>query len=101
MKRSYTHVKILEKEILEMKAAGKTNREIAEYFGFKDKHVVKEWIKRYNRRQRNLAAGILPKRKDRTPKGYVPSEQEKDNEIKQLRMENELLRNFLYLVGRR
>ena len=43
MGRQYTHVQAVEKEMLEMKAAGKTNREIAEHFGFKDKYVVKEW----------------------------------------------------------
>ena len=40
MPRRYTHVKALEKEILEMKVRGMTNREIADHFGFKDKHVV-------------------------------------------------------------
>ena len=40
MARPYTHVQAAEKEMLEMKAEGKTNREIAEYFGFQDKYVV-------------------------------------------------------------
>jgi len=31
----------------------------------------------------------------------VPSEKEKDNEIKRLKMENELLQNFLRLAGRK
>lgn len=48
MKRTYTHIKAFEKEILEMKALGKTNRQIAEHLGLKDLSVVKEWIKRYN-----------------------------------------------------
>ena len=39
MARPYTHVQVVEKEMLEMKAAGKTNREIAEYFGFQDKYA--------------------------------------------------------------
>ena len=84
-----------------MKAAGKTNREIAEHFGFKDKYVVKEWVKRYNRKKRKMEAGIVPRRRGRPPKGYVPTEQEKDNEIRRLKMENELLRDFLRLAGRR
>ena len=101
MSRQYTHVQAVEKEILEMKAAGKTNREIAEEFEFKDKYVVKEWFKRYNRRKREKEAGIVPRRRGRPPKGYIPTEQEKDNEIRRLKMENELLRDFLQLAGRR
>ena len=101
MGRQYTHVQAVEKEMLEMKAAGKTNREIAEHFGFKDKYVVKEWVKRYNRKKRKMEAGIVPRRRGRPPKGYVPTEQEKDNEISRLKMENELLRDFLRLAGRR
>ena len=40
-KREYTHVRLLYPEIKAMKEAGKTQREIAEYYGFKDKYVVK------------------------------------------------------------
>ncbi|WP_418798755.1 imidazolonepropionase [Phascolarctobacterium faecium] len=85
MKRTYTHIKAFEKELLEMKALGKTSRQIAEHLGLKDLYVVKEWIKRYNRQQRKLSAGILPKRRSRPPKGYVSPDLEKDNEIKQLK----------------
>ena len=101
MVREYTHIKIMGKEIMEMKEAGKTNREIAEHYGYKDKYVVKGFIKRQNQRERKKEAGILPKRRGRPRKGYVLSEQEKDNEIKRLKMENELLRDFLRLAGRR
>ena len=101
MARPYTHVQAVGKEMLEMKAEGKTNREIAEYFGFQDKYVVKRWVKRYNRRMREMEAGIMPRRRGRPPKGYVPTEQEKENEIRRLKMENELLRDFLRLAGRR
>lgn len=44
---------------------------------------------------------LNPKLRGRPPKGYVPSEQDKDREIKRLRMENELLRSFLQIAGRR
>ena len=101
MSREYTKVQAVEKEMLEMKAAGKTNREIAEYLGFKDKYVVKGWIKRYHRRERKLEAGILPGQRGRPRKGSVPSEEEKEKEIQRLKMENELLRDFLRLAGRR
>ena len=101
MAREYTHIKAVEKEIFEMKKAGKTNREIAEHYGFKDKYVVKQLVSRHNRQKRYEAAGILPRRRGRPPKGYIPTEKEKDNEIKRLKMENELLRDFLHLAGRK
>ena len=69
MQRQYTHAKDVEKEMLELRAAGKTNRETAECFGFQDKYVVKEWVKRYNRRIRKIESGILPSRRGRPPKG--------------------------------
>lgn len=99
--REYTHVKLFETEILEMKESGKTHREIAEHFGFRDKYVVKEFIKRYNRVRKQVQAGIIPRLRGRPPKGYVSTEKEKDNEIKRLKMENELLRDFLHLAGRK
>ena len=40
-KRNYTHVQMLLSEIEAMIAEGKTQREVAEHFEFKDKYVVK------------------------------------------------------------
>ena len=45
-KREYTHVRLLYPEIKAKIEAGETQREIAEYYGFKDKCVVKELLKR-------------------------------------------------------
>ena len=42
-KRKYTHVQELLPSIKAMAEEGKTQREIAEYYGFKDKYVVK-WL---------------------------------------------------------
>ena len=110
MPRPYTRVKQLEKKIFEMKEEGKTNREIANYFGFKLEQI-KQLITRYNRAKRMTAAGGLPRRRGRPPKGYAPTKmeqenylrqlKEKDKEIKRLLMENELYRDFLRLDGRR
>jgi hypothetical protein len=47
-----------------------------------------------------IEAGITPRRRGRPPKGYKLTEDEKDNEIKRLKMENELLRDFLRAAGR-
>ena len=59
-KRNYTHIQALLPEIKAMLAEEKTQREIAEHFSFKDKHVVKELFKRERRKERKLEAGILP-----------------------------------------
>lgn len=97
----YTHVITVKSEILEMVGKGKTQREIAEQFGFRDKEVVKQFLKRERRKEKQKEAGIVPQRRGRPPKGYKASAAEKDNEIKRLRMENELLRDFLHAAGRR
>ena len=88
-KRDYTHVRLLYPEIKAMIGAGKTQREIAEYYGFKDKYVVKELLKRERRRN---AEGI-PKQRGRKPAKTLA---EYKYENKRLKMENELLRNIQY-----
>jgi hypothetical protein len=100
-KRRYTHIDKLGREIEQMIKAGKTQREIALYFGFKDKSVVHQYLKRQRRKENQLIAGIYPKRRGRRPNGYTPSEEEKDQEIKRLKMEVDLLRSFLQIAGRR
>ena len=99
-KGSYTHVKVLESEILAMKASGKTKREIAEHFGLKTEQV-KELLKRYRRRERKAAAGIIPRPKGRPRKDGQPPHQSEKAELERLRMENKLLRDFLQLAGRK
>jgi hypothetical protein len=94
-------MQVKKEKILIMCAEGKTQREIAEHFGFKDKYVVKEYLKRERRKERAQSYGILPRRRGRPPKGYPSTENEKDNEIKRLTMENELLRDFLHIAGRK
>ena len=101
-KRNYTHIKILEPEILAMKSLGKTKREIAEHYGLKTEQV-KELLKRYRRRERKIAAGIMPRPKGRPRKDTPPRDmiEEQAYEIKRLKMENKLLRDFLQLTGRK
>lgn len=102
-KRNYRHVQALIPEIEGMLATGKTQREVAEYFGFKDKYVVKELLKRERRKERKLEAGILPRPKGRPRKDAWPRDivAEQAYEIRRLRMENELLRDFLQSAGRK
>jgi hypothetical protein len=100
MSRSYTHVKTLEKEIFEQKAQGKCNREIRVQYGLSEIQM-RNLITRHNRAERQIEAGIVPRRRGRPPKGYKAAGSEKDNEIKRLKMENELLRDFLRASGRK
>ena len=102
-KRNYTHVQVLLPEIKAMLAEGKTQREVAEHYGFKNKQVVKKLLERERRKERKLAAGILPRpkrrpRKDGGPRNIVA---EQAYEIQRLQMENKLLRDFLHFTGRK
>lgn len=102
-KRNYTHVQALLPEIKAMVAEGKTQREVAEHYGFQDKQVVKRLLERERRKERKLEAGILPRPKGRPRKDAVPKDivAEQAYEIQRLRMENKLLRDFLYFTGRK
>ncbi len=102
-KRNYTHVQALLPEIRAMLAEGRTQREVAEYYGFQDKQVVKRLLERERRKERKLEAGILPRPKGRPRKEAVPGDivAEQAYEIQRLRMENELLRDFLRCTGRK
>ena len=102
-KRNYTHIQALLPEIKAMLAEGKTQREVAEHYGFQDKQVVKRLLERERRKERNLEAGILPRpkgrpRKDAAPRNIVA---EQAYEIHRLQMENKLLRDFLRSTGRK
>ena len=103
MPRKYSHIQEHEKEIIELRSQGMTLRQIGEKLGFTYKEM-RGFLSRYNRKQRKLAAGVPPKPKGRPPKpkgrprkGEVrePSIAEYKYEIERLKMENELLRDFL------
>ena len=86
-----------------MLGSGKTQREVAEYFGFRDKYVVKSLVKRERAKQRKREAGITIRPKGRPRKAASPRDivAEQAYEIRRLRMENELLRDFLRSTGRK
>ena len=102
MSRKYTNIEQYEKQILSMKKEGKTQREIAESLGL-EKKQIKEWFKRYRRKQAKTEAGISPRPKGRPRKDAQPRDivAEQAYEIQRLKMENELLRDFLRFVGRK
>ena len=95
MPRQYTNFEQYEETILQMKAKGCTRKEIAEKIGITPDQVH-QFLCRYNRKQRNMKAGILPKKKGRPSKSSSI-----EAEIARLRMENELLRDFLLLTERK
>ena len=94
--RKYTHIQALEPEIVAMRESGKTKREIAVHFGLSIEQV-KGVLKRCRRRERKVAAGIMPRPKGRPRKDAPPRnvEVEQAYEIQRLKMENKLLRDFL------
>ncbi len=116
MSRNYRHINEYEKEILEMRRQGKSKREICEKYGFSIKQLT-DFVTRYNRKQKKLAAGISIKPKGRPRKDGTelpPSVQQlskltqlqyelamKERHIKRLEMENELMRDFLSLTERK
>lgn len=102
-KGNYTHVQELLPEIEAMLASGKTQREVAEHFGFRDKYVVKSLMKRERAKQRKQEAGIAIRPKGRPRKEGSPRDivAEQAYEIQRLRMENKLLRDFLQSTGRK
>ena len=111
MPREYRHIEQYEKEIIELKEKGLTKREIGERFGI-SKDQVKGVLQRKRRREEKLSCGVLPKKRGRPAKDSAVTEENKlaelryklarkDARIKQLEMENELMRDFLSLTERK
>jgi len=96
-KREYTHVQALLPDIKAMVEEGKTQREIAEHYGFKDKSIVKGLLKRERKKQIQQLQRV-PKQRGRKPAKTL---QEYKYENKRLKMENELLRDFLQSMERK
>ena len=116
MPREYKHIKQFEQEILDLKEHGCSNREIGEKLGYTQKQVH-DCMTRYNRNKKKLESGVTIKPKGRPRKdgtNLPPSIQQlsklsqmqyelasKDRYIKRLKMENELMRDFLSLTERK
>ena len=86
-------------------------RQIGDRLGFSVKQL-KNFLNRYNKKQRKIAAGIALRKKGRPSKDDKCTETDKVNElkyiiarkdakIKALEMENELMRDFLSLTERK
>ena len=111
MPRKYRHIEQYTEEILRLKTEGKTRAEIGAKLGF-SKEQIHNFISRYNERQRKISAGITIQKRGRPAKDSVVPEEDtladlryklarKDARIKQLEMENKLMRDFLSLTERK
>ena len=111
MPREYRHIEQYAQEISELQKQGYSQRQIGEKLGF-SKAQIKSYIHRVRERDRKIAAGVATKKKGRPAKDSVVTEEDKladlryklarkDARIKQLEMENELMRDFLSLTERK
>ena len=100
MKQKYTKMEELAEMIFARKAAGETNREIGESYGLTKKQV-KGLVNRQNRKRQLIQQGYVLRPKGRPRKNPENEEVRRNNELIQLRMQVELLRNFLSEAGRR
>ena len=99
-KRKYTNLQILLPEIKGMIAEGKSHREIEEHFGLTGERPIHHLLKQEHRREKKLEAGVVQRPKGRPRKDGQPPKQNIETEVKRLRMENKLLRDFLQSVER-
>ena len=99
-KRRYTRIKAIEAEILRMHWEGETHRAIAEVYGL-EREQVKKFLKRHREKQALLREGQTSKPKGRPRKDGQPPRQNPETELKRLRMENKLLRDFLLSMERK
>ena len=100
MARKYKKVEQLVGIIEARSKAGETYREIGESLGL-TREEVRGAMHRHHAKERKLAAGYMMRPKGRPRKEAESEEVKRNNEVVQLRMTVELLRNFLSEAGRR
>ena len=102
MARIYQHTQELLSVIKELTAQGMSQKEIEERLGLKGSRPVHQLLMRENRKEKRMAAGIMPRPKGRPRKDEPVRDivAEQAYEIQRLKMENELLRDFLSLTGK-
>lgn len=93
MPRKYEKVKDLIPAVMSMVEEGKTRQEIANELGFESKKVVDNLLYR----AKHPKTKPIPKYRGKKPAKTL---QEYKYENKCLKMENELLRDFLSLIGK-
>ena len=100
MARRYTKVEGLTEVVRTRHEQGETYAEIASDYGL-EKKQLKQLMARRRRKERKIAAGYIPRPKGRPRKEPSREETKQHNELVKLRMQVELLRNFLSEAGRR
>lgn len=100
MARKYTKVEQLSEIVRMRHEQGETYGEIAASYGL-EKKQIRKLMERQRRKERKIAAGYIARPKGRPRKEPASEEAKRNNEIVQLRMMVELLRNFLCEAGRR
>lgn len=98
-KRKWTNMELYGSEIIRLCKAGLTRQQIADELCL-EKVQIKNWINRYKKRQSTIAERTL-KPKGRPRKDGKPPKQNIESELKRLRMENKLLRDFLRSTERK
>lgn len=93
MPRKYEKVQELLPEVKRLRDGGYTYRQVAEKLGLSDGEVVKELL----RREKRKSIQGIPAHRGRKPAKTL---QEYKYENKRLKMEVELLRDFLLLTGK-
>lgn len=99
MPRKYTKIEMLSDEIFRLKEEGKTHRQIGERYGL-TKEQIKGFVNRRNRKQRLLDKGYMLRPKGRPRKNSLDESTILQNELIELRMKVDVLRNFLCAIGR-
>ena len=94
MPRKYQHMQLLVPQIKEMLQQGKTQKEVEKVLGLTGDRPIHNLLKR--ERKKELQG--MPKQRGRKPAKTL---QEYKYENKRLKMENELLRDFLSLTERK
>jgi transposase len=97
MTRKWTDIQSMERIILQLRQQGRTRQEIANELNL-DKEQIKNWIKRYNRKQAQPSVPL--KRKGRPRKRPITESQAMALRIRELEREVELYRSFLQAAGR-
>ncbi len=99
-KRKYAKMQELLPVIRAMQAAGQSHKEIEEELGLSGDRPIHNLLKRERRKQARLESGLIPGSRGRPRKRENSTLEECQQEIRRLKMENELLRDFLRLTER-
>ena len=99
MARKYEPIKHHEKTIERMHKEGKNYREISEELGY-SRMQIKECVRRPRRLAQKQAQNV-PKRRGQPREQDLATGNSLQKEVARLRMENELLRDFLQAIERK